>query len=281
MTEQKVVVVTGGSTGIGLEIAVAFAAAGYITYATTRDKKRQTELVQAVSKHGPAASSNLKVIELEVTSDSSVQSAFHTIYTESKKIDILINNAALAYRGPLESWTPTDVQKQFDINVTGVVRCIQQVLPSMRANKHGTIINISSLLGMYAPGINSLYSASKFALEAITQGLYQEVKPWGIKVIIVQPGLTKSAFGENAKWGGRKIEGEPYEDQVKKMSETREQRLKGPKSGVSEPEEVAVVVLRAAREEEPQFRYQIGEGGEQFAASLLVTPKQFHSFTHK
>ena len=188
--------------------------------------------------------------------------------------------------GAVESLTRDDIRDQYETNVIGVVRCIQEVLPSMRKRNSGTIINVSSVLGVKAGPQNSLYASSKHALEAISSGLHQELKSYsGIRIIVVQPGLTKSKFAENQKHGSRPVpDNQVYLDQAKEFKAYREKML----PNADDPKDVAQIILKAVQDSNTQgqgqgqaasaqagtqFRYQVGVKGESVVAGILIEPK--------
>lgn len=197
MTSKKVVLVTGASKGIGLATAELLASQGYEVYGTSREKSGY------VTKHP-----NFHLEVLDVTKDSSVQALVKKIIEQAGRIDILINNAGFGLGGPLECVNIEEIEEQFDVNFLGVVRMCQQVLPHMRRQNSGHIVNISSYQGIWGLPYGSSYSASKAALEVMSEALSIEVLPWNIKVSIVEPGHTATDFF--VKMGTRKLEANPY-----------------------------------------------------------------------
>ena len=179
------VLITGSSSGIGLATALAFGRAGHQVHATMRDLSRGDELRKTVEQEKLPIS----ISPLDVDSDSSVRDAVARVLRESGPIDVLVNNAGFAPIGSVEE-TPLGVFRAvMETNYFGVIRCIQAVLPSMRERRSGCIINVSSISGRIAMAPMTPYQASKFALEGLSEGLAQELKPFNIRVAIVEPGI--------------------------------------------------------------------------------------------
>jgi len=188
--EQAVAVLTGSSTGIGFETSSALARKGFNTCATMRDisKSKRLEII-AKEENLP-----IKVFEMNVDKDNSVITAMQKIVNEYGRIDILVNNAGYGLFGALEDFTMLDFKKQFETNVFGMVRTIQSALPTMRVQRSGIIINISSLAGLAGIPSQTAYSGTKYAVEGISESLSYELEPFGIKVILVEPGVIKTEF---------------------------------------------------------------------------------------
>ena len=190
---QKVAVVTGSSSGIGLETCLLLARNGICTYATMRDLNKANLIKKMTEKEEIP----LKIIHMKVNEDYSVIVAFEKILDESKRIDFLVNNAGFGLFGALEDLSIEDIKKQFETNFFGSVRTTQQVLPIMRIQKSGIIVNISSLAGYVGFPTQSAYASTKFALEGLCESLAYEVEPYGIKVVLIEPGIIKTKFVEN------------------------------------------------------------------------------------
>lgn len=182
---MKKVIVTGSSRGIGLEIALAFGRAGYQVFATMRTPSKAKELSEKIK----GESLPISLHAMDVNSDSSVTSCIGQILKENGPVDILVNNAGIGLNGSVEEMPISEFKAVFETNLFGAVRCIQAVLPSMREGKNGCIINITSVSGRLTTSPLGCYSASKFALEAISEALAQEVKPFNIRVGVIEPGI--------------------------------------------------------------------------------------------
>lgn len=193
----KVVLITGASSGIGRACAERLSARGHTVYGTSRKPSS-----------GPTG---YRMLELDVTQDDSVQKAVATVLEEQGHLDAVVNNAGYALAGPVEETSLEEARRQFDTNVFGVLRVCQAVLPSMRARGSGLIINMSSLGGVVGLPFQGLYSASKFALEGLTESLRQEVAAFGIQVTLLQPGDVRTPITENRVRAQRSGSGSAYQ----------------------------------------------------------------------
>jgi NAD(P)-dependent dehydrogenase (short-subunit alcohol dehydrogenase family) len=195
--DQKVAVVTGSSTGIGFETCLLFARSGIRTYATMRDLSK-ADLIKNIAGKEKLP---LKVIQMDVDKDDSVAKAFKQIceddYGRGGRIDILVNNTGFGLFGALEDQSIEDIKKQFETNLFGAIRTIQQVLPIMRSQRSGVIVNISSLAGYVGFPASSVYNSTKFALEGSGESLSYEIEPYGISVVLIEPGVINTNFVEN------------------------------------------------------------------------------------
>lgn len=193
LKDKKVAVVTGSSSGIGLETCLLFARNGIRTYATMRDLSK-ADLIKKIAEKEELS---LKVLRMNVNKDDSVVEGFEKIHDEDKGIDILVNNAGFGLFGALEDLLIEDIKKQFETNLFGAIRAIQQVLPIMRNQRSGIIVNISSLSGYIGFPAQSVYASTKFALEGLSESLAYEVERYGIKVVVVEPGVINTKFVDN------------------------------------------------------------------------------------
>jgi short-subunit dehydrogenase len=192
--DQKVAVVTGSSTGIGFETCLLFARSGIRTYATMRDLTK-ADLIKNVAEKEKIP---LKVIQMDVDKDDSVAEAFKQMYDDGRmRIDILVNNAGFGLFGALEDQSIEDIKKQFETNLFGAIRTIQQVLPIMRDQRSGIIVNISSLAGYVGFPASSVYNSTKFALEGLSESLTYEIEPYGISVVLIEPGVINTNFAKS------------------------------------------------------------------------------------
>ena len=179
------VLITGTSSGIGLATALELGRAGYKVYATMRNPARAPQLGEQVA----AEALPVSIVTMDVDSDQSVAACFAAIYGQNENIDILVNNAGIERHGSVEELPLADVRAIMETNYFGALRCIQQVTPRMRERRSGCIINVTSVAGKIACSPITAYSASKYALEALSEGLAGEMKPFGVRVAIVQPGI--------------------------------------------------------------------------------------------
>ena len=179
---SKTILITGASTGFGRDTAETLARAGHTVFASMRDPQgKNREHAQALSKQG------IQVIELDVSNDTSVDQAVKEVLARTGRIDVLVNNAGVASAGVTEAFTPDQAKVVFNTNVVGLLRTIRSVLPAMRSQRDGLIINIGSILGRVTFPFFGIYGASKFAVEALTESLRYEVSQLGIDVTLVQP----------------------------------------------------------------------------------------------
>lgn len=186
----KVAVVTGSSSGIGFETCLELGRNGFIVCATMRDTQKSKELEKIAEKE----KISLKVYEMDVNHDFSVKNTISDIVKGYGRIDVLVNNAGYGLFGALEDISIQDIKGQFETNVFGIVRVIQNVLPSMRMQRSGTIVNVSSLAGIAGFPSQSIYCGTKYALEGISEALTYEVGPFGIKVVLIEPGVINTEF---------------------------------------------------------------------------------------
>jgi short-subunit dehydrogenase len=190
INNKKVAVVTGSSTGIGYETCLALAHNGYLTYATMRNIKKSKEIEKIIHDKNL----QIKIIEMDVDKDDSVKNAIEKIIDENKQIDILVNNAGYGLFGAMEDLSVSEIKNQFETNVFGVIRVTQRVLPIMRHQRNGIIVNISSIAGLVGIPAQSGYVATKFAVEGLSESLSYELEPFGIKIILIEPGPINTEF---------------------------------------------------------------------------------------
>lgn len=191
---SKTVLITGASTGFGRDTAETLARAGHSVFASMRDPRgKNRQASDALLKKG------IKVIELDVTHDESVERAVKDVLAEADRIDVLVNNAGIASAGVTEAFTADQARLVFNTNVIGLLRTARAVLPSMRKRRDGLIINIGSILGRVTFPFFGIYGASKFAVEAITDSLRYEVSPFGVDVTLVQPSAYPTSMYANVQ----------------------------------------------------------------------------------
>jgi NAD(P)-dependent dehydrogenase (short-subunit alcohol dehydrogenase family) len=250
---SKVVLITGCSTGIGRDVAQRLAEVGYTVVATARCAESLCEL--------PVA----KKLGLDVTQPDSVNEAVCCVIQEFGRIDVLVNNAGYAVRGALEEVSDEQVQQIFDVNVFGALRMIRAVAPHMRKQGGGMIINISSIAGKLSTPANGTYSATKFALEALSDALRVELAPFGVSVVLVEPGAIKTHFDQTAQAQAGHILSNPvsaYRPLYAKSDEfAASMRRQEPG-----PEVVSRVIQQVMETAKPKARYLAGIG----LASRLV-----------
>jgi NADP-dependent 3-hydroxy acid dehydrogenase YdfG len=246
----KTVLITGAASGIGRATAEAFAKRGYTTYATSR----RLETLNALAAAG------CQILELDVTSEDSMQTAVQTILERHSQIDVLVNNAGYGLNGPIEELEMNQLRHQFETNVFGLVRLTQLVLPGMRRAKSGRIINVGSVGGTFtAPGAGA-YHASKWALESINDALRFEVQSFGIETVLIQPTGVYTNFD-------KKIAGvmpdtgpnSPYAFfKANHLKVTQAMFQPNSNAGIIQPDAVARAILMAAEARKPRTRYKVG-----------------------
>jgi NAD(P)-dependent dehydrogenase (short-subunit alcohol dehydrogenase family) len=191
---MAIAVVTGSSTGIGQATAATLARAGHTVYATMRNPKTGGEHLHAIAARENLA---LHFAALDVDSDQSVRDTFAGILSEAGRIDVLINNAGIGHMGAVEEMPVSAFRAVMETNYFGALRCIQSVVPGMRERRSGCIVNITSVAGRFSSAPQAAYSSSKFALEALSECLAQEMKAFGVHVAVVEPGIIATPiFGK-------------------------------------------------------------------------------------
>ena len=198
---MKSVIITGANRGIGFDSALAFARVGYKVFATMRNPEKAEVLRNKLKEE----SLNISLYAMDVDSDASVKYAIDSILQENGTIDVLVNNAGIERHGSIEELTMEDFRSVMETNVFGALRCIKAVLPDMRKKQKGCIINITSVSGKVSTSPLGAYAASKFALEAISEALAMEVKPFNVRVNIVEPGIINTDMAKDIGQGGYSI----------------------------------------------------------------------------
>jgi NAD(P)-dependent dehydrogenase (short-subunit alcohol dehydrogenase family) len=248
----SVAVVTGANSGIGRATAIHLAAHGFSVIGTVRDRDRATKLGAMAADRGV----EVDLVELDVADDGSVRHGFEEILDRTGGVDVLVNNAGVGGNGVVEETTPSDYLDVMNINLCGAVRCSQAVLPGMRERRGGAIVNITSVAGRVGALAQSPYVASKWALEGISEGMAQELAPFGIRVVIVEPGVTKSAiFAKSVDFPHATG---AYEAPYKRMFQMYATGI----ANATDPFEVAEVIHHAVTTDEPQLRYVMSWGAE-------------------
>jgi len=240
--------ITGCSTGIGRAAAVELTKRGFEVIATARKPATLDDLDVAAK------------LALDVDSDASVAAAV----AAAGDIDVLVNNAGFGVIGPVESVPLAEVKRMFETNVFGVIRMIQAVLPQMRERESGTIVNVTSLAGRVAPPFDGFYSATKFGVEGLSEALHYEVGHFGIRVVLVEPGVIETSFGANEATYGRD-EG-PYEELARQWDVSRSKLPGGGEGGGPGPELVAAAIADAIEAKEHTLRHPVGEDAEMVTA---------------
>jgi NAD(P)-dependent dehydrogenase (short-subunit alcohol dehydrogenase family) len=242
---MKTVLITGASSGIGKATAIYFAQKGWQVAATMRSPEKETELSKLA---------NVKLFKLDVTDNASILSAIGDAAKQFGKIDVLVNNAGYGADGVFEAMTDEVIENQFNTNVFGLMRVTRAVIPHMRANKSGTIIQIASMGGRITFPLFSIYHGTKFAVEGFTESLHYELKPFNIKMKLIEPGTIKTEFygkGRVAITGSNLPEYKEFVEKCEKVSQAPAQ------NGVT-PDTVAATIYKAATDNSNKLRYPTG-----------------------
>jgi NAD(P)-dependent dehydrogenase (short-subunit alcohol dehydrogenase family) len=253
------VLITGCSSGFGLLAAVEFARRGNTVHATMRDPKKDGELRRAAEQ----AKVDVQVRQLDVLDQKSIDRAVSEASTAAP-IDVLVNNAGYELRAPIELADDDEVRKQFDTNVFGLLRVVRAVAPTMRERRSGTIINLSSIGGLVAPPYGGLYGATKHAVESISEALYYELKPFGVRVAVVEPGAFRTGFRGNIVTARRFTEDSPYWKGFENF-EAAFDTMRSGTSSANDPQDVANAIVDAAFTEAPKLRYLVGSDAQLIA----------------
>ena len=256
---NKVVLITGASSGIGKSIGEFLHHKGFIVYGTSRNPERILNSV-------------FPLLFLDVRNPESIQAAIAKIISISERLDIVINNAGVGITGPLEETPSQEIKNNFDTNFFGPIEVIKAVLPQMREQKSGLIINVTSIAGYMGLPYRSIYSASKGALELITESLRMEVKSFGIHITNIAPGdfATNIAAG---RFHSPVLKGSPYEIPYKNTLKMMDDHVN---SG-SNPNEMAEVVYRIIQSKNPKIHYKVGEFIQKMSIVLKrILPDKFY-----
>ena len=250
----QIALITGSSKGIGKEIALALSENGYKVYASMR-----------TPGNCQFASETLIPIELDVTNKESISSAVQQIIENEGHIDILINNAGFGLYAPVDLATEEEIHHQFDVNVYGAIRVIQEVVPYMRKQRSGKIINMSSIAGIISNPFMGIYSATKHAIEAISESLAYSLSAWNIHVSVVEPGAVATHFSDSMREGSKLTPDNPYEPFSSQFRTRLDRRL----SEGQNPKEIGELLVKICEETEPSFRYQTSERIRNMASQFL------------
>ncbi len=250
-THQKVALVTGASSGIGQATALSLHEAGFLVYGVAR----RTDRMQTLRDSG------IKTLAMDVTDEDSTSFGVKQILAEVDRIDVLVNNAGYGSYGAVEDVPLEEARRQFEVNLFGAARLIQLVLPTMRARGTGTIINISSMGGKIYTPFGAWYHGTKFALEAVSDCLRIETKPFGIDVVVIEPGGIRTEWSGIAADHLRETSGQgPYADQAGAVADAFSSEAMAKRS--SPPEVIAKTVTKAATARQPKTRYAVGSGAK-------------------
>ncbi len=271
---ESVALVTGCSSGIGLETAVSLAREGHFTYATMRNMKKSGDLDKIVNDEDLP----IKVLELDVDDKESIDNTIAKIMEEKGKIDTLVNNAGWGMWGTVEDVSIEEFKEQFETNFFSIIRMIQKVAPIMRKQKSGNIVNVSSVAGRIGFPVSPAYISSKFALEGLSECLRFELGPFGINVIIIEPGVIKTNFFDSMKMAKKSDSDSVYNEITSKV-------ISGVKMMAemgTESKEVASTIIKSINAENPLPRYIVGNDAMMFLeAKKMKTDIEFENYIKK
>lgn len=270
---EKVALVTGSSSGIGFETALALARENYFTYASMRNTSKAGKIQEIAKKE----KLDLKIIELDIDKEDSIKSAVKKIQEQKGSIDVLVNNAGYGLFGCIEDITMDELKAQFQTNFFGVVSLIQEIAPIMRKQGSGIIVNVSSVAGRIGFPGTPAYISSKFALEGLSECMRYELSPFGIKTIIIEPGVIQTNFFSSMKVAYGKP-GSPYKEITEKVMNG----VKMMSEMGTPPIEVAKTIMKAIRTAEPMPRYAVGSDASMFLeAKKMKTDLEFENYIKK
>jgi NAD(P)-dependent dehydrogenase (short-subunit alcohol dehydrogenase family) len=249
------VLITGANSGFGLLTARRFAEADHTVHAGFRSKERAGDL-EALALEFP----NIRPVQLDVTDQALIDGAIGEART-SGPIDVLVNNAGYELACPVDSLSDEALTQQFDTNVLGVVRMIRAVAPEMRDRKQGAIVNLSSIVGWLTIPYTAAYSASKHAVESLSEALWYELAPFGVRVAVVEPGVFPTNFHSNVVTAPEFKEGSPHWANAERYRGAMRPSMDGSKA---DPQEVADLVFEAVTTTAPKFRYVAGADARAF-----------------
>ncbi len=242
---QRVVLITGASSGIGLACAKYMVERGFHVYGTSR---RPT-----------AGPSGVTMLTADVNDDRSVEQAVATVLNREGRLDIVVNNAGMGIGGAVEDTTVEEAKTLFEVNFFGVLRVCRAVLPAMRSQRSGYVVNIGSIGGLIALPYQAMYSASKFALEGLSEALRMEVRPFGIRVVLIEPGDHKTGLTQS-RHVTKNTYGRSFEVALAR-TERDEQNGSG-------PEHIARLLYRVVNQNNPRLRYTVGPGAQRASVWL-------------
>lgn len=267
-TDAPVAVVTGANSGIGRAVAIHLATQDHTVYGTVRSVDKAAKLDAMAADAGV----EVNLVELDVADDASVLRGLTQVLDEAGRVDVLVNNAGVGGNGVVEESTIKSYAEAMNVNLYGALRCLKVVLPGMRARRRGTVVNITSVVGRFAAPAQAPYVASKWALEGASEQLAHELAPFGIRVAIIEPGVTKSAiFAKNTD---STDEGSDYVPHLRRMFQFYTAGL----TNATDPFEVAIVVHHAITTDAPVLRYPVSWGGpEILTRRAQITDEQWIS----
>ncbi len=264
---RKVIFITGASSGIGKTCAEHLANKGYPVYGTSRKINSPTTI-----------SDSLTMIPMDVNSTDSVRDGIRYLLTKEKRLDVVVNNAGFGIAGAIEDTTVEEAKAQFETNFFGVLRVLRETLPIMRKQAGGLIVNISSIAGLIGLPYQGLYSATKFAIEGLSEALRMELKRFKINVVLIEPGDFQTQFTANRQKTIDSQKNQAYqEDFAKALAVIENDEQNG-----AQPQEIASLLEKIIKDPAPRFRYTVGPFSEKLAVLLKrIMPSQLESILMK
>ncbi|HLL61370.1 MAG TPA: SDR family oxidoreductase [Candidatus Nitrosocosmicus sp.] len=273
---KKIVLITGCASGFGFLTALKFARNGFETFASVRNIK--SEGVKELEKISKEENLALHIIEIDVTSDVSVKKGIDIIKKKTKRIDILVNNAGFGFLGPIEEFTIEEIKQQYETNIFGTLRMIKEVVPMMRKNKHGMIINLSSINGLVPFPLYGVYGSSKFAIESLTETIRFELSHFNIKVTMIEPGSFLSKFAKHINHPKgmlktdspyKKLTGRFFKKYHSAHDKAKENKVS---DNLLHPQKVADLIFKVSQKENPKVRYRIGLDAHMYFILKKILP---------
>ena len=262
--EGKVILITGGSSGIGHDSAIKLSSQGHIVYAAARRVEKMEDLKQY----------GVHVLPVDVTSEESMKNCVEALIAEQGRIDVLVNNAGYGYFGAIENVTMEEARRQLEVNIFGLARLTQLVLPYMRAQGSGRIVNVSSVAGKVVLSYGGWYHVSKFAVEAFSDALRMEVKPFGIDVAMIEPSGIKTDWGLiAADHLTESSAGTVYEKTAAREAEIM--RFAYQSNYLSGPGAVTKTICKAVNARRPRVRYTPGRGASTLLFFHAILPARW------
>lgn len=251
-----VVLITGCSSGFGRLAALEFARRGDQVFASMRDTSKAAPLLDEAKQAG----TRLDVVELDVSDAGSAERTVADVVRRAGRLDVLVNNAGVGIHGPVEDADDDEIARVFDTNVFGLIRVTRPSAAQMRAQGNGSIVNVSSLAGKVSAPFGGVYAASKHAVEALSDAMHYELHPFGVRVVVVEPGGFETQFGANRLIERRFNEGSAYASLEQRFMESQS-RLPG-REQEADPQTVANLIVDVAHAGQPKRRYLVGQDAE-------------------
>ena len=269
---NKIALITGASSGIGLETSLSLLKKGFTVYGAAR----RFSLMKKIEENGGT------ILYLDLTDDDSIQTCVKTIIEKEGHIDVLVNNSGYGLGGSIENVSIEQAKNQFEVNVFGLIRLTQLVIPHMKKSSSSRIINISSMAGRFSSPFLGWYHASKYAVEALTDSLRLELSSFKIKTVLIEPGLIKTPWGtiasDSIKENSRNT---IYENDAQNVSKFYEKNYSLQNGSASNPSVISNAIIRAVCAKNPKTRYSVGKYSKLFIFTKKILPDRLFDFLVK